>query len=113
MASREERIGRNEAMFRQVNEQIEGLNETFASLTDRMIIVCECGNADCIEQIEIGRSQYESLRSDPALFAVKPTHIAPDVEDVVAKREGYDVVAKRAGTPTRIAEQLDPRRPTP
>jgi hypothetical protein len=113
MNQREERVGRNEAMFRQVNEQIEGLNETFAALTDRMIIVCECADAECIEQIEITRAEYENLRSDPALFAVKPSHVEPDVEDVVTRHEGYEVVAKRAGIPTRIAEQLDPRRPTP
>jgi hypothetical protein len=112
MGAREERIGRNEAMFRQVNEQIEGLNETFAELTDRMIIVCECGDAECIEQIEITRHEYEALRSDPALFAVKPGHIQPDVEDVVANRGGYEVVAKHSGTPVRLAEQLDPRRPS-
>jgi len=108
---RARRIGRNEAILRQVNEQVEGLNETFAALTDKMVIVCECGDENCVEQIEIARAEYESLRADPVLFAVRPGHEEADVEDVVARREGYHVVAKRPGAPAQIAEKTDFRRP--
>ncbi len=111
MDERQRRIGENEAIFRQVNEQVEALNETFATLTDRMVMVCECGDGGCIEQIRLTREEYESVRSDPALFAIKPSHDIPDVEDVVSRKEAYWVVNKRAGEATRIAERLDPRRP--
>ncbi len=110
MDERERRIGENEALFRQVNEQVESLNETFSTLTDRMVIVCECGDESCLEQIEISLEAYEALRSDPALFAIKPGHEIPDVEDVVSRNDRYWVVAKRAGEVTMLAERLDPRR---
>ena len=111
MSDRERRIGENEAVFRQVNEQVERLNETFAVFTDHMVIVCECGADGCFEQLRITRDEYEALRSDPALFAIRPGHEIADVEDVVSRKDRYWVVAKRAGIATRIAEQTDPRRP--
>lgn len=111
MDERERRIGENEALFRQVNEQVESINETFSTLTDHMVIVCECGDRNCLEQIEISLEAYEALRSDPALFAIKPGHEIPDVEDVVSRNDRYWVVAKHAGALTMLAERLDPRRP--
>ena len=32
-----------------------------------------------------------------------------DVEDIVARRNGYDVIRKREGTPAQIADETDPR----
>ena len=55
------------------------------------------------------RSEYEEVRANPAHFAVSPGHEAPDVETVVAKRSGYDVVRKNEGVPAEIARQTDPR----
>ena len=44
MSSREERIGLNEAVFREVNERIEDLAETF-DLKAPLDLICECGDA--------------------------------------------------------------------
>jgi hypothetical protein len=106
---RARRIGLNEAVFRDVNERIDELAQTFRLQDQPLELVCECGNASCTQQIRVSRSEYEALRSDHALFAIYPGHEAPDVEGVVDKREGYDVVRKRRGEPTRLAEQTDPR----
>ena len=106
---RDRRIGANEALFRQVNERMRDLNETFATFTNRMDLMCECGATDCTERISMEAQAYEELRSDPTLFAVVPGHEAPDVEYVVEKRGGYDVIRKRDGIPAQIAEETDPR----
>ena len=47
---------------------------------------------------------YEEHPAVPAHFAVLPGHEAPDVEQVVARRDGYDVVKKDEGIARRIAE---------
>jgi hypothetical protein len=99
----------NEALFREVNERIEGVNNAFAVVTGTMSIVCECGAAGCVEQIVISHKAYEELRADPTLFAVVPDHEVPDVEDVVDRRDGYDVVRKHPGVPQLIAKATDPR----
>jgi hypothetical protein len=109
MGERARRVGENEALFRSVNEQVRGLNETFL-VRDTLRIVCECGEQSCIEQLEIEPAAYETLRADPTLFAVKPGHEAPDVETVVERNDGYSVVCKDRGEPEHIARATDPRR---
>jgi hypothetical protein len=106
---RERRIGLNEAVFRQTNERIEELNQTFATFTDRLLLVCECGDGACAEKISMSPAEYEELRSEASHFAIVPGHEIPDVEKVVAHREGYDVVSKHQGIPRQIAEVTDPR----
>jgi len=109
MNDRGRRIGLNEAVFRQVNERLEDVNRAFGSVSETMEIVCECGNIDCSERIVLSIPEYESLRAEPTLFAVVSGHESADVEAVVDRRNGYDVVRKVAGDPARIAEETDPR----
>jgi len=109
MSAREERIGLNEAVFREVNERIEGLAETFELSQEPLDFICECGDATCVRRISMTRREYEQLRSEPHQFAVHPGHENLDVESVVARRNGYDIVQKDEGAPERIAEQTDPR----
>ena len=106
MDTRAERIGRNEDLFRKVNDQIEDVNEAFGVFTGTMSILCECGKIECIEQIELTLDAYRELRTDPTRFAVKPGHELPDVERVVERHEGYFVVQKSEGDPARLAEEL-------
>ena len=109
MQERERRVGLNEAVFRQVNERIEGLNEAFGAITETMQVICECGDASCIEQITISLPEYEELRQDPRRFALVPGHEDERVERVVERRDGYHVVEKDEGGPARLAERTDPR----
>jgi hypothetical protein len=104
MRNRAARIGMNEALYREVNERVQEVADE-ADAGDVLTIVCECGAEHCTEEIQIGRSSYSELRSDDAQFAVTPGHEAPDVEDVVAHNDGYDVVRKRPGLPPKIAEE--------
>ena len=108
MSSREERLGLNEAVFREVNERIEGLAETFDLKTQTLDLICECGDAGCVERISMTRAEYEELRSDPHQFAVHPGHEYPDIESVVARLKNYDVVRKDSGVAEQIAEETDP-----
>jgi hypothetical protein len=106
MDERAERIGRNEDVFRKVNDQIEGVNEAFGTFTGTMSILCECGRLECMEQIELTLDEYRDLRDDPTHFAVMPGHVIPDVERIVERRPNYFVVAKAEGEPARIATDL-------
>lgn len=109
MEERERRIGLNEALFRQANERIREVNETFATLTEELKLVCECGHGACAEQISMKPSDYEALRAEPADFAIVPGHEIPDVEEVIARGEEYAIVRKKEGIPRRVAEVTDPR----
>jgi hypothetical protein len=100
------RIGLNEAVFRQVNERIEELAETF-DLGEGLDLICECGNASCTSRIELSRDEYEQVRSDSTTFAVISGHEIEDVEEVVERHPKYVVVRKTADEAQRVAEATD------
>jgi len=107
MTARKERIARNEVLFREVNERIRdvppgGRPEEVTGF------LCECGDSNCTEAIHLELAEYEGVRSDPQLFAVLPGHVAPDVEDVVARHERFFVVRKHPEE-AAIARDTDPR----
>jgi hypothetical protein len=108
--NRDARIGMNEAVFRSVNERIQEVANAFQLNSEPLDLICECGNASCVERISLTPAEYEELRSNAHQFAVAPGHETQEVETVIAKRPGYDLVAKNKGIPEQIAEDTDPRR---
>lgn len=107
MDERRRRVVMNEALFRDVNERLAELGESFD--VPEFEILCECGNLDCAQRFGIRREEYAELRADPALFALVPGHEDESVELVVARRRAYSVVRKRAGDPATLAAETDPR----
>ena len=75
---RKDRLTRNEALFREVNERVEEVGER-AGL-DIIDFICECGDADCTAAISLTESEYEQIRTDPVLFAILPGHAIPEIE---------------------------------
>jgi len=104
MDRRTERLGKNEAVFREVNERINEVTRDKAAKYH-----CECGHATCTETIFMTVADYEGLRSDATHFAVVPGHEEPDLEQIVARNEGFLLVQKRPGEPAALAVDLDPR----
>jgi hypothetical protein len=109
MDTRQERIGRNEILFREINERLKEMQETFEVPAERAEFVCECGDAECTQQIAMSLADYERLRSDSTTFAVVAGHGAPDVEEVVETKGSYLVVRKRSGEAAILAQVADPR----
>jgi hypothetical protein len=103
------RVGLNESIFREVNEQIESLNRDFGTEDRTMTAICECASGDCTERLEISVSEYEAVRADPRRFVIVSGHAVPEFEAVVERREGYEVVEKEAGPAAELAEETDPR----
>jgi hypothetical protein len=104
--NREERLARNEALFREVNERIE---EVKSGVVEEPIeFLCECGDDTCIEVVKLSTNQYEELRSDPTTFAVVPGHEIEDIEVVVSADAHFNVVRKHASESV-IARKTDPR----
>ena len=106
---RDERRALNEAAFRQINERLRSVNESFAPVTGHFSVVCECDDKACIEQIKVAADIYEQVREDATLFIVCPGHEAPKVETVDVVNPRYLIVRKREGEPAAIAEATDPR----
>ena len=104
---REDRIARNETLFREVNERVQELSAD--APLDRLEFLCECGDPDCTETVSLDRTEYERVRSDSLLFVVKPGHGIAEVEDVVGSNDRYETVRKHEDE-ARIARETDPRR---
>ena len=109
MNERKRRIAENEAIFRSVNEQIQGVGVTAATAEDEIGIVCECGTTSCTDRITVPRSDYERVRADSKLFILRPGHDDPESETVVEKLPGYWIVVKKPGLAANIVEALDER----
>jgi len=105
---RARRIGVNEGLFRNMNEQLKSLAEKF-ELADHLLLVCECGDPGCEQRVRVPAAHYEGIRADSRFFALVPGHELTDVEEVISERDGYNVVRKRDGTPTQVAVETDPR----
>jgi hypothetical protein len=103
----QERIARNEATFRRINEDIERGRDADDDAT-LIGFVCECGSADCARLIELTSREYEEIRGNPCTFAIVHGHEYSSVESVVERHDRYAVVRKLEPT-SAIAKETDPR----
>lgn len=106
LSAREKRLAMNEALFREMNERVEERVQRAAVGATTFEILCECADLECTERITLTTAEYERSHADAALFTVIPGHTAVDVEEVVGRHDGFDVVRKR-GLAGQIAEDLE------
>jgi hypothetical protein len=106
--SRQQRVAKNEALFRHVNERIEDINEKLDGDSPSDFL-CECGDENCTAPVSLTVAEYENVRSDPTHFLIAHGHVVIDVERVIAENERFAVVEKFAGEAERIAVESDPR----
>ena len=106
--SREERLAKNEVLFRDVNERVREISEDTWDVTERVEFLCECVLTDCLERVSLALREYEDVRSNPAHFVLLAGHERSDLEFVVATGDGYVVVEKNEETKPLVTEE-DPR----
>ena len=107
---RAERAGRNQALFREVNEQIAQVYRAQESPTDFLQFVCECVQSECHERISMTLAEYERVRAHPRRFLVKPEHVDQRIERVVAEAGNRYVVVEKLGEAGEVAESEANRR---
>ncbi len=105
MIGREERLARNEAMFREINERLESRIQTFTNGEAELTLLCECAGTDCTDRIRLSPGAYAAVREDGRRFLLRPNHERLDIEEVVEANDEYEVVRKR-GVAGQVAEQL-------
>lgn len=104
------RAARNQALYREVNERLEALNEAFENVLDAgSAWVRECADMNCTATMELTLGEYEALRAHPNRFAVLPGHALPEVEAIVEDHGGY-VVVEKLGPGASFAVETNPRR---
>jgi hypothetical protein len=107
-----ERIGRNDAIFRNANESIRQMAEA-EGFDDQVPFICECADPACRELIPLTLREYSEIRQDPRTFLNMPGHeaSAQGWAQVVEKRGRY-IVVEKIGPAGEVAERLE-REPDP
>jgi hypothetical protein len=105
--ARDERLARNEVLFRSVNEAIEQQALEFGGL-DEYEFICECARAGCFDRVSLTLKEYEHIRAEGTRFFVVTGHEDIAVELVVEKRRGF-VIVEKDGHAGLVAEHADPR----
>ena len=108
MDARQERLARNEALFREVNERVRTLATVHGEDSHVYAFFCECSNADCTFLLHATLDQYEGVRAHGDRFLIAPEHALPEIETVVERTASWWVVEKQ-GEPAALVEELDPR----
>jgi hypothetical protein len=106
----EERLAKNEILFRAVNERLDELGEA-APWSKKTEYLCECSDTSCIVVIELDKEEYERARSRPTVFFVLPGHERPAVEKVVEAHDSYLLVEKLVAV--NAVTETDPRSDEP
>ncbi len=106
MSLSDERLAKNESLFRAVNERLDEIGEAvpWSKTTDYL---CECSDTTCIETVELTNDEYERARSRPTVFMLVPGHQRLEIERVIEENERFLLVEKIVAV-DEIIEQ-DPR----
>jgi hypothetical protein len=107
----EERLSRNEAIFREINERTRSLQERFGPEDPNSRyeeFLCECGDQMCVERVKLTAQEYEFVRGDSTQFVLRPGHTVPRIERVVRETDRYIIVVK-LGDAAEVAADRDPR----
>jgi hypothetical protein len=105
MGHREQQLGENEAIFRDVNEAVAAAARPRSGPVQ---FLCECADQFCADSVALSLVEYERVRADADRFLIKPGHHEPTIERVVERTRTYWLVEK-FGDAGDVAEETDPR----
>ena len=102
------REAQTENVFRAGNEAIR---TNVGAEVDGIVLICECGDAQCLERIGVRREEYEAVRRNPRAFVIARGHEerADEAAVVIDETERF-VVIEKLDDAGKIAERFDPRR---
>jgi len=105
----QERVARNDALFREANEGIQQAATTYEVL-EQIPFICECADENCRELLVLSMDEYEEIRGNPRHFLNAPGHVraGQGAAEVVHDRGRYTIVEK-TGYAGQLVERLDPR----
>jgi hypothetical protein len=107
MDARNERIAKNEVVFRATNREIAQADKEAGGGPEAVLeVICECGREGCSGLIRLTVAEYDGVHSESDRFVVLPGHENPEIESVVERRAEY-VVVDKFGEAEAIAEESE------
>jgi hypothetical protein len=104
---RQERLAKNESLFRALNENINDLASGLGG-REPFEFVCECSTSGCFERLWLTVEEYERVRREATHFLLADGHEDIEIEQVIGHRNGY-VIVEKDGVAALVAEDDDPR----
>ena len=104
---RQERLAKNESLFRVLNENINDLASGLGG-KEPFEFICECSTSGCFERLSLTLAEYERVRADGTHFLVADGHEDIEIEQVIGHHSGY-VVVEKDGVAGVVAADDDPR----
>ena len=98
-------VARNEILFREVNERIVEVSDP-GHPEEAVIVLCECGRADCLLQLDVPAATYGEVRDHGARFLLLAEHVDPNVERIVRREHGF-VIVEKIGAAGVLAQEAD------
>jgi hypothetical protein len=92
---REVRAAQNQLLFRAVNDRIRELGEKILDSVSELDFACECADTDCVKTIPLPVAEFAAIEQVENQFIVLKGHEVPEVEEIVAERDGFVIVSKR------------------
>jgi predicted NBD/HSP70 family sugar kinase len=80
------------SLFREVNERIRGITESFAVADESYDVFCECGRRGCVERLAVPTAVYDRIRGDARIYLVRSGHEALLGGHVLDAADAYSVV---------------------
>ena len=95
MADLEERIARNNLLFREANEKIRAKSEEHDHPLERIPFLCECPVEGCTTIVRLTPDEYGSIRSESTHFFTARGHEQNEpTANVISRHDDYVVVEK-------------------
>ena len=91
---RDARLKENEETFRLANEQLEAVVGGRVGAGERVPFLCECADETCMGRIDLTLEGYHEVRAHKWYFVMLPDHARSPGEEIVSRRDGYDITEK-------------------
>lgn len=91
---RNARLEENQETFRLANERLERVVAERLGGADRVPFLCECADETCMGRIDLTLEDYRAVRAHENYFVILVDHRRSAGEEVVARRDGYDITEK-------------------
>lgn len=106
-----DKLVENEVIFQRLNEALKANVESVLhnrASDEPLDFFCECSDEDCLERIRLEPSEFSQIHRSKRHFFVIPGHETGEIERIVERHEGYDIVSKRLEPPTYTDMKLNP-----
>jgi hypothetical protein len=101
---RERRLAKNEALIREVNDQVERISARWSS-HEPIELVCECADLSCASRIHVAADDYRRVRENSVHFLIAPGHSYAEIEREVG-RAGDAIVVEKLGPGREVVEGM-------